>query len=71
MVLLVHFHKMCAVNQVLNDQPITKTRSIAFVLLGVAALVLKRYYAGPLQGVVWEYGGNVTASFAVYFSLLI
>jgi hypothetical protein len=45
----------------------TKTGSVAFVLLGVAALVLKRHYSGPLREVVWEYGGNITASFAVYF----
>ena len=45
----------------------TKIRPIAFILLGVAALVLKRHYAGPFSEAVWGYGGNVAVSFAVYF----
>ena len=35
-----------------------KARNIFFVLLGVAALVLKRHYAGPLQEIVHSYGEN-------------
>ena len=42
-------------------------RNIFFVLFGVAALVLKRQYSGPFVEVVYSYGGNVSASFAVYF----
>jgi hypothetical protein len=45
----------------------TKTRKVGFVLLGVAALVLKRHYSGPFPEMVQSYGGNVAASFAVYF----
>lgn len=44
-----------------------KTRSIIFILLGVAILLLKRYYAGPLDVVVHSYAGNVSVSFALYF----
>ncbi len=47
-----------------------KARTIFFVLLGVAALVLKRHYAGPLQELVHSYGGNIAVSFAVYFIVL-
>ena len=44
-----------------------KARNVAFVLLGVAGLVLKGQSSGPYRDVVHSYGGNVTASFAVYF----
>ena len=44
-----------------------KARNVFFVLLGVAALVLKRHYSGPLVEIIHSYGGNVSASFAVYF----
>lgn len=42
-------------------------RTVLFVLLGVAALVLKPYYHGPLAQVLYSYGGNFAVSFAVYF----
>ena len=42
-------------------------RCVLFVLAGVAVLVLKSHYRGPLAPVVHDYGGNVSASFAVYF----
>ena len=42
-------------------------RSVAFVLLGVAALVLKPYYYGPLDQALHDYGGSFAVSFAVYF----
>jgi hypothetical protein len=42
-------------------------RCVLFVLAGVAVLVLKSHYRGPLAAVVHDYGGNVSASFAVYF----
>jgi len=42
-------------------------RRVAFVLLGVAAFVLKRSYGGPLAEVVHDWGGNFAVSFAVYF----
>jgi hypothetical protein len=44
-----------------------KVRSLFFVLLGGAALVLKRHYSGPFVEVVKSYGGNIAASFSVYF----
>jgi hypothetical protein len=40
---------------------------VVFILLGIAALVLKKPYSGPLQEVVWAYGGNVAVSFSMYF----
>lgn len=43
------------------------TRNLAFILVAVAALVLKRHYSGPFLETVASYGGNVSASFAVYF----
>ena len=45
----------------------SKTRNVFFVLLGVAALVIKRNYSGPFAEIVYSYGGNASASFAVYF----
>jgi hypothetical protein len=42
-------------------------RNVLCVLLGAAALVLKSYYHGPLSQVLYSYGGNFAASFAVYF----
>ena len=42
-------------------------RNVFFVLLGAAALVLKGHYSGPFAETVHSYGGNVSASFAVYF----
>ncbi len=47
-----------------------KIRNVFFVLLGVAVLLLKRSYAGPLQEVVHAYAGNVSVSFALYFNFL-
>lgn len=45
----------------------SKVRNVILVLFGVAALVLKRYYSGPFVEIIHSYGGNVSASFAVYF----
>jgi hypothetical protein len=44
-----------------------KTRNVCFALLGVAGLVLTGHYSGPYQQAVHSYGGNITASFAVYY----
>ena len=44
-----------------------KTRNVFFALLGVAGLVLKGHYSGPYQQAVHSYGGNIAASFAVYY----
>ena len=44
-----------------------RTRNVLFILLGVAGLVLKGHYSGPYRDSVHSYGGNVAASFAVYF----
>ena len=45
----------------------SKARYVFFILLGVAALVLKRHYSGPYSEWVYSYGGNFSVSFAVYF----
>ncbi len=42
-------------------------RHVVFVLAGVAVLLLKPHYHGPLARVVHDYGGNFAVSFAVYF----
>lgn len=42
-------------------------RNVLFVLVGVGGLVLKGRYSGPACDLVHSYGGNVAASFAVYF----
>jgi len=42
-------------------------RDVLFVLLGVAVLVLKPHYHGPLAQILYSYGGNLAVSFAVYF----
>lgn len=47
-----------------------RVRNVLFVLLGVAALVMKRHYSGPFADIVHDYGGNTSASFAVYFMIL-
>lgn len=57
-----------------GDSQMAKTSKawyIIFVLLGVVALVLKRHYACLYGDVVYCYGGNVSASFAVYFMVRI
>jgi hypothetical protein len=56
---------MSAAQQADSDQFMDKARSIAFILVGAGALMLKRHYA--VSEVVWNYSGNVAASFAVYF----
>jgi hypothetical protein len=43
------------------------TQDVLFVLLGIGGLVLKGQYSGPADDLVHSYGGNVAASFAVYF----
>ena len=40
------------------------------VLAGVAVLVLKPHYHGPLARIFHDYGGNVAVSFAVFFLAL-
>jgi hypothetical protein len=42
-------------------------RAVLLIILGVAALCLKRIYQGPYSYLVQSYLGNVSASFAVYF----
>jgi hypothetical protein len=44
-----------------------RTADVIAVLVGVLALLLKGQYSGPATDVVHSYGGNVAASFAVYF----
>lgn len=46
-----------------------KTRNVIFVFLGVTGLLLNRQYSGPYQDRVACYGGNICASFALYFVL--
>jgi len=50
-----------------DSETAVKIRSIVFVLLGVAVLLLNRQYAGPLDEVVHAYAGNVSVSFVLYF----
>ncbi len=42
-------------------------RNVLFILIGIAMLLLKSRYHGPLAAVVHDHGGNVSVSFAVYF----
>ena len=42
-------------------------RFLIFVLFSVAVLLLVFRYEGPYYEIVHSYGGNLTASFAVYF----
>jgi threonine/homoserine efflux transporter RhtA len=44
-----------------------RTADVIAVLVGVLGLLLKGQYSGPATDVVHSYGGNVAASFAVYF----
>ena len=46
----------------------TRIRNVALALLGAALLALKQSYHGPLEGAVLAWGGNVAASFALYFA---
>ena len=41
--------------------------AVALILTGVAALVMKSHYHGPLKEFVHSYAGNFVVSFAVYF----
>lgn len=52
-----------------KDSATSATRNVLFTLLGVAGLLLKAHYSGPYPELVQSYGGNITASFAVYFIL--
>jgi len=45
-----------------------RTRNVIFALIGAGALVLKNSYSGPLEQVVYAYGGNFVISFALYFA---
>ncbi len=53
-----------------TSNPAGKARNVMYVLVGVAALVLKKHYAGPGDQLLHNYGGNIAASFAVYFMFL-
>jgi hypothetical protein len=46
---------------------VTRLRNVVFVLLGVCVLLLRGSYAGPMNGLVRSYAGNVFVSFALYF----
>jgi hypothetical protein len=48
----------------------TKLRNVGFMFLGIAVLLFKGHYAGPLDEAVHSYAGNVAVSFAVYFLAL-
>jgi len=42
-------------------------RNVCFILLGVAVLIAKGRYEGPMEEIVRSYAGNLFVSFAVYF----
>ncbi|HOW43691.1 MAG TPA: hypothetical protein PK919_00830 [Candidatus Aminicenantes bacterium] len=46
-------------------------RNVLFVLVAIVIFLMKAHYHGPLSGVFHDYGGNFTASFAVYFVVAI
>ncbi|MCJ7716550.1 MAG: hypothetical protein MUO54_08525 [Anaerolineales bacterium] len=48
----------------------SRIQYLVFIMLGVLALVLKRYYTGPLANLVINHGSNFSVSFAVYFIAL-
>ena len=50
-----------------NPETAAKTRSVLFILLGIAVMLLEQRYAGPLDKVVHSYAGNLSVSFALYF----
>ena len=52
-----------------NSADPTTARNVVFAFLGAAGLILKARYSGPHLELVHSYGGNVAASFAVYFVL--
>lgn len=45
-------------------------RNTALALLGALGLVLKPAYRGPLQDLVYAYGGNFSVSLGLYFAAL-
>jgi glycopeptide antibiotics resistance protein len=47
--------------------PTRRARAVFLTLLGVAGLLAVRWYSGPGAVFVHGYGGNVAASFSVYF----
>jgi hypothetical protein len=52
-----------------KPQPVR--RNVLFVLAAMAFFLMKPYYHGPLSDIFHDYGGNFTASFAVYFIVAI
>ncbi len=46
----------------------SKGRNLLFILLGIALLLFKGRYSGPLDEIVHSYAGNLSVSFAVYFN---
>lgn len=46
-----------------------KAQTVCFALAGVAGLLLRGRYNGPLRDAVHSYAGNFSVSFAVYFIL--
>jgi len=50
-----------------SPTPTRGTRAVLLTLLGVAGLLAVRWYSGPGAVFVHGYGGNVAASFSVYF----
>jgi hypothetical protein len=46
-------------------------RNVLFVLAATAVFMTTSHYHGPLSGIFHAYGGNFTASFAVYFVVAI
>ena len=46
-------------------------RNVLFVLAAMVVFLMKAHYQGPLSEIFHNYGGNFTASFAVYFVMRI
>ena len=48
-----------------------RARTVAMVLVGVAVLLAKPLYRGPQGWLVWNYLGNLSASFSTFFIVLL
>jgi uncharacterized membrane protein YjjP (DUF1212 family) len=61
---LDHFSKSLGGSEI---SPSYRARNTFFVLMGVAALLLKSWFSDSLSDLAFSYVGNLSVSFAVYF----